>query len=170
MEHQEPDIGARSSRTACRKSALLFSGEHSVQGKAGALWETAFPLLHPLPSPRSTPSFSARHSPHSDSARLLGKAGRLGSGRLVFPLVARATRTDSQRVPTQAALVRGAFFGRYVSGGRALESYVLEWRVLLKPSRLRIPRSDAHLWAQFYNRWELFEALPPETKRLAKRR
>ena len=33
------------------------SGESSRQGKAGALWETAFPLLRPLPSPRSTPSF-----------------------------------------------------------------------------------------------------------------
>ena len=38
----------------------FFSVEHSVQGKAGALWETAFPLLHPLPSPRNTPSFGSR--------------------------------------------------------------------------------------------------------------
>ena len=34
------------------------SGESSRRGKAGALWETAFPLLRPLPSPRTTPSLA----------------------------------------------------------------------------------------------------------------
>ena len=100
------------------------SGEHSVQGKAGALWETTFPLLHPLPSPRSTPSWWFRYSPHSDSARPLGKAARLGSGRLVLLRDAKATRTDSKGVPRQNALTRGAFFDRHVSGGRASKSYV----------------------------------------------
>ena len=44
---------------ACFEYAHTFflSGESSRQGKAGALWETAFPLLRPLPSPRTTPSF-----------------------------------------------------------------------------------------------------------------
>ena len=101
----------------------FFSGESSRQGKAGALWETAFPLLHPLPSPRSTPSFWSRYSPHSDSARLLGKATRLGSGRLVLPRIARAMRTSTQGVPRRAALTSGAVFDSLVSGGCTSKSH-----------------------------------------------
>ena len=50
----------------------FLSGESSRRGKAGALWETAFPLLHPLPSPRSTPSFevsSTRRIPSRSAFR-----------------------------------------------------------------------------------------------------
>ena len=38
-------------------ASTFLSDKPSGQGKAGALWETAFPLLPPLPSPRTTPSF-----------------------------------------------------------------------------------------------------------------
>ena len=101
-----------------------------------------FPSCTSFHPPGAPLPFGARYSPHSDSAWLLGKAPRLGSGRLVLTLVAWAVRTDSQRVPTRIALARSEFFGRHVSGGRALESYVLRLR------RSRAPHLDAHLWEQ----------------------
>ena len=83
--------------------------------------------------------------------------------------LARATRTDSQGLPRRAALARGAFFGKRISGGRSLGSYVPRLRVRGWQSWLRRSRPDAHLWAQFRTRRELLEALPPETKQCASR-
>ena len=59
----------------------------------------------------------------------------------------RAMRTDSQEVPTRAALTRSVFSDRRAFGGRALESYVP------KLSRSRAPRLDAHLWELLCSRW-----------------
>ena len=71
---------------ACFEQAHAFflSGESSRRGKAGALWETAFPLLRPLPSPRSTPSLALASTlrapaPASPSPRPQ-RAARLPSG------------------------------------------------------------------------------------------
>ena len=57
---------------------LLLRLAPSGQGKAGALWGTTFPLLHPLPSPRNTPSFRWSPLVASHSVRLSGKALRNG--------------------------------------------------------------------------------------------
>ena len=50
--------GARALGVLAGSQPYFSSGESSGQGKAGALWETAFPLLRPLPSPRTTPSLA----------------------------------------------------------------------------------------------------------------
>ena len=66
------ESGRSGSRSACRGGvgvgtrklptcfefahSFFLSDESSGQGKAGALWGTEFPLLRPLPSPRTTPS------------------------------------------------------------------------------------------------------------------
>ena len=77
------------SRDACpvgfgvlaERQSYFSSGEHSVQGKAGALWGTTFPLLPPLPSPRNTPSLAL--------ALLVPRYGPVGFG-------AKPTRATSR--------------------------------------------------------------------------
>ena len=64
--------------------STFLEDEPSGQGKAGALWETAFPLLRPLPSPRTTPSWALaptlRDTASASPASCPQRAVRLPSG------------------------------------------------------------------------------------------
>ena len=82
-----------------RVSALLASQPApSGQGKAGALWETAFPLLHPLPSPRSTPSFEV-----SSTRRIPSRSAFRESLRYGYP----APRASPQHTHHAGLTTRG---------------------------------------------------------------
>ena len=105
-------------------ASTFFSDESSGQGKAGALWETAFPLLHPLPSPRSTPSFEV--SPRA--VFRLRTAFRKGRASRFLPASpsrgSHGPRALTQRASfCRAALAPYAFFESFVSGGSALGSH-----------------------------------------------
>jgi len=101
----------------------FFSGESSRRGKAGALWETAFPLLHPLPSPRSTPSLGYRGEP---CFRLLPAFGKSREDRFLPASPSRVShgpRALARRAGSCLhALTPRAFAVSRDSGGRASES------------------------------------------------
>jgi len=78
----------------------------SGQGKAGALWGTTFPLLHPLPSPRNTPSLAPV------STRDTRPSLRLRPRSREPPLFLRPERWNASRLA-----------GQGVSGKRASKSY-----------------------------------------------
>ena len=84
----------------------FLSGESSRQGKAGAAWGCR-PTEHPLPTPAGNPAVSFS-SPHSDSARLLGKAG-----------VSDPVGSPSRASHGPCALASCAFFDSSVSGRSA---------------------------------------------------
>ena len=98
----------------------LFEAESSRRGKAGALWETAFPLLHPLPSPRSTPSLGYRGEP---CFRLLPAFGKSREDRFLPASPSRAShgpRALARRAGScLRALTPRAFAVSRDSGGRA---------------------------------------------------
>ena len=98
----------------------FLSGESSRRGKAGALWETAFPLLHPLPSPRSTPSLGGRGEP---CFRLLPAFGKSREDRFLPASPSRVShgpRALARRAEScLRALTPYAFAVPRVSGGRA---------------------------------------------------
>ena len=98
----------------------LFEAESSRRGKAGALWETAFPLLHPLPSPRSTPSLGGRGEP---CFRLLPAFGKSREDRFLPASPSRAShgpRALARRAGScLRALTPYAFAVPHNSGGRA---------------------------------------------------
>jgi len=98
----------------------FLSGESSRRGKAGALWETAFPLLHPLPSPRSTPSLGGRGEP---CFRLLPAFGKSREDRFL-PASPSCASHGPRALARRAgsclhALTPRAFSEPRVSGGRA---------------------------------------------------
>jgi len=98
----------------------LFEAESSRRGKAGALWETAFPLLHPLPSPRSTPSLGGRREP---CFRLLPAFGKSREDRFLPASPSRVShgpRALARRARScLRALTPRAFSVPHSSGGRA---------------------------------------------------
>ena len=198
MEERGDAVGVESVLAAPgvlpRVSSTFSSGEHSVQGKAGALWrKEGMPWMSSrylplpacsselvLPSPvLSTPCRGRRvrygelRSPSCTPFHPPGAPLPWGVAASRFPTppdfwekssvsvpsgiaitrLTRAMRTDSQEVPTRAALTRSVFSDRRAFGGRALESYVPKLRVRRKPSRLGASCSDAHLWEQFCSRW-----------------
>ena len=127
----------------------LFEDEPSGQGKAGALWETAFPLLRPLPSPRSTPSFGSRiHSSRPgfgfafrrvlreppvilrdgrwNAARLAGRSASGGSASRSSRRLRRSRTLDSQEAYARSSLTRQArFFQRKTTRSLARKGVML---------------------------------------------
>ena len=101
----------------------LFKAESSRRGKAGALWETAFPLLHPLPSPRRTPSLGYRGEP---CFRLLPAFGKSREDRFLPASPSRVShgpRALARRAGScLRALTPRAFAVSRDSRGRASES------------------------------------------------
>ena len=120
-------VGGRSAEALgvlAASQSSLFEAESSRRGKAGALWETAFPLLHPLPSPRSTPSLGGRGEPCFRLIPAFGKSREdlLPSG-IAIPRITWAmrtspeswvlpSRTDAPRVRC-ASRLRGKSFGKF---------------------------------------------------------
>ena len=120
-------VGGRSAEALgvlAASQSSLFEAESSRRGKAGALWETAFPLLHPLPSPRSTPSLGGRGEPCFRLLPAFGKSREdlLPSG-IAIPRITWAmrtspeswvlpSRTDAPRVRC-ASRLRGKCFGKF---------------------------------------------------------
>ena len=98
----------------------LFEAESSRRGKAGALWETAFPLLHPLPSPRSTPSLGGRGEP---CFRLLPAFGKSREDRFLPASPSRTSHGPCALARRAGACLRAltphAFAVPRVSGGSA---------------------------------------------------
>ena len=98
----------------------LFEAESSRRGKAGALWETAFPLLHPLPSPRSTPSLGYRGEP---CFRLLPAFGKSREDRFLPASPSRASHGPCALTRRARSCLRAltprAFAVLRVSGGSA---------------------------------------------------
>ena len=98
----------------------LFEAESSRRGKAGALWETAFPLLHPLPSPRSTPSLGYRGEP---CFRLLPAFGKSREDRFLPASPSRVSHGPCALARRAGSCLRAltprAFAVPRVSGGRA---------------------------------------------------
>ena len=118
-----PEPGCRSAKALgvlAGSQSSLFEAESSRLGKAGALWETAFPLLHPLPSPRSTPSLGYRGEP---CFRLLPAFGKSREDRFLPASPSRVSHGPCALTRRAGSCLRAltprAFAVPRVSGGRA---------------------------------------------------
>ena len=119
-------VGGRSAEALgvlAASQSSLFEAESSRRGKAGALWETAFPLLHPLPSPRSTPSLGGRGEP---CFRLLPAFGKSREDRFLPASPSRVSHGPCALARRAGSCLRAltprAFSVPRVSGGSASES------------------------------------------------
>ena len=116
-------VGGRSAEALgvlAASQSSLFEAESSRRGKAGALWETAFPLLHPLPSPRSTPSLGGRGEP---CFRLLPAFGKSREDRFLPASPSRVSHGPCALARRAGSCLRAltphAFAVPRVSGGSA---------------------------------------------------
>ena len=123
LKGRPPEPGCRSAEALgvlASSQSSLFEAESSRRGKAGALWETAFPLLHPLPSPRSTPSLGGRGEP---CFRLLPAFGKSREDRFLPASPSRVSHGPCALARRAGSCFRAltprAFSVPRVSGGSA---------------------------------------------------